>query len=104
MNSKWFYAPDAEVACFAGVWRSWRGERLAEQPGQKRRAREVRDWTLFAFLTTEANDIVRPVHEKAMPVILIEPAEQAEWLGGGEASLRLQRTLSDESLRIRYEA
>jgi hypothetical protein len=26
-------------------------ERLAEQPGQKRRAREERDWKLFAFLT-----------------------------------------------------
>ena len=75
--------PDVEVACFAGIWRPWSGERLAEQPGQKRRAREERDWTLFAFLTTDANDIVRPVHEKAMPVILIDPAEQNEWLGGG---------------------
>src|SRR5580693_7836143 len=27
---------------------------VAEQPGQKRRARERRDWTLYSFLTTDA--------------------------------------------------
>lgn len=103
MNSKWFVVPDAEVACFAGIWRPWRGERLAEQPGQKRRVREVRDWELFAFLTTEANDVVRPVHEKAMPVILVEPEQQRAWLKGDDA-LRMQRPLRNEQLRIRPEA
>lgn len=97
----WFYVPDVEVACFAGVWRPWHGERLSEQPGQKRRAREERDWKLFSFLTTEANDVVRPIHEKAMPVILIDPDEQNEWLGGGEASLRLQRPLPNAQLKLR---
>jgi putative SOS response-associated peptidase YedK len=101
VNSKWFVVPGHEVACFAGVWRPWKGERLAEQPGQKRRAREERDWSLYAFLTTEANDIVRPVHEKAMPVILVDPAEQTEWLLGGAESLRLQRPLPNDMLRIR---
>ena len=101
VNSKWFIVPGHEVACFAGVWRPWRGERLAEQPGQKRRAGELRDWKLFSFLTTEANDVVRPIHEKAMPVILIEPDEQSEWLQGGEKSLRLQRPLKNEQLLIR---
>lgn len=100
-DSSWFYVPDAEVAYFAGVWRQWRGERLAEQPGQKRRVREDRDWKLFSFLTTDANDIVRPVHEKAMPVILIDPVEQAEWFGGGEASLHLQRPLPNARLKMR---
>ena len=103
-DSSWFYVPDADVAYFAGVWRQWRGERLAEQPGQKRRAREDRDWKLFSFLTTDANDIVRPVHEKAMPVILIDPAEQNEWLGGGESSLRLQRPLPNTQLAMRVAA
>jgi len=101
VSSKWFVVPGHEVACFAGVWRPWKGERLAEQPGQKRRAREERDWSLYAFLTTEANDVVRPVHEKAMPVILVDPAEQTEWLEGGEASLRLQRALPNDMLCIR---
>jgi len=39
-----------------------------------------------------------------MPVILIDPAEQAEWLSGGAESLRLQRPLPNEMLRLRPEA
>ena len=100
-DSTWFTVPSVEVACFAGFWRPWKGERLAEQPGQKRRSREEREWKLFSFLTTDANDIVRPVHPKAMPVILIDPEEQDEWLEGGEESLHLQRTLPNEVLEIR---
>jgi putative SOS response-associated peptidase YedK len=30
---------------------------------------------LHGFLTTEPNEVLRPVHSKAMPVILTEPAE-----------------------------
>jgi putative SOS response-associated peptidase YedK len=100
-NSTWFACPGMEVAYFAGVWQSWQGMRFAEQPGKKRREKEERDWTLFAFLTTEANDVVRPVHDKASPVILLEPEEQAEWLGGGERSFRLQRPLPNEWLARR---
>jgi len=100
-NSTWFICPGVEIAYFAGVWQTWRGLRLAEQPGKKRREKEERDWTLFAFLTTDANDVVRPVHDKASPVILIDPEKQAEWLAGGERSFRLQRPLPNEQLTIR---
>jgi putative SOS response-associated peptidase YedK len=102
-DSTWFVVAGVEVAYFAGVWQTWRGLRLAEQPGKKRREREERDWTLFAFLTTEANDVVRPVHDKASPVILIDSAEQTEWLAGGEQSFRLQRPLPNEQLAIRSQ-
>jgi len=54
--------------------------RLAEQPGQRRRVREERDWVLFAFLTTEANAVARPVHENAMPFIIVDAKEQNKWL------------------------
>lgn len=94
----WFSVPHKEAAFFAGIWRPWHGERLAPVPGRTRRARQERDWSLYAFLTTEANDVVRPVHEKAMPVILHDLDECREWLGGGEASLRLQRPLPNEEL------
>ncbi|MBX7198506.1 MAG: SOS response-associated peptidase family protein [Rhodospirillaceae bacterium] len=100
-NSTWFYTPAAEVPCFAGIWRPWSGERLMAT-GKARRERVHRDdWHLYAFLTTEPNELVRPIHERAMPVILVDPAEQEEWLAGGEASLRLQRTLPDADLRVR---
>jgi putative SOS response-associated peptidase YedK len=97
-ESTWFSVRDHEVAFFAGVWRPWRGERLAEQPGKSRRARVEGDWELYAFLTTDANDIVRPVHEKAMPVILTDPDECREWLGGGSGSLRLQRPFAADQM------
>lgn len=100
-DSTWFVVPGVEVAYFAGVWQTWRGPRLAPQPGKKRREREERNWSLFAFLTTDANEVVRPVHEKASPVILVDPALQAEWLAGGEQSFRLQRPLPNEQLAIR---
>lgn len=101
-DSTWFSVKEAEVAFFAGVWRPWKGERLAEQPGKKRRAREERDWELYAFLTTDANDLVRPVHEKAMPVILTDPGECRAWLSGGSDSLdRLQRPYHATKMSVR---
>lgn len=96
----WFTVKDREVSFFAGVWRPWHGERLAEQPGKKRRAKTEGDWELYSFLTTEANNIVRPIHEKAMPVILTDPDECKEWLGGGAESLRLQRPYAVDAMTI----
>ena len=96
----WFAVPDKEVAFFAGIWRPWQGERLAPVPGKKRRSRQAADWSLFAFLTTEANRIVQPVHEKAMPVILHQTEACQAWLEGGEESLRLQRPLPENELQV----
>ena len=101
-DSTWFVTPETEVPCFAGIWRPWEGEGLAEQPSQKRRAREKRTWTLFSFLTTDANAIVKPIREKAMPVILTLPDEQTMWLNGDSSSLALQRPLANEQLQIRH--
>ncbi|ADM08777.1 hypothetical protein PB2503_03512 [Parvularcula bermudensis HTCC2503] len=43
---------------------------------------------------------MRPVHEKAMPVILTEPEEWKAWLAGGEDSLKLQHPLDNDRLAI----
>ena len=51
---------------FAGVWRPWNGAR-----GTKSNPVEG-DHLLYSFLTTEPNEIVRPIHQKAMPVVLTE--------------------------------
>jgi putative SOS response-associated peptidase YedK len=99
-DSTWFNVIDREIAFFAGIWRPWRGERLAEQAGKKRRAREERDWELFAFLTTEPNELIRPIHEKAMPVILTDADECREWLGGGAGSLHLQRPFEARAMAM----
>ena len=57
----WF-ALDADrpLFAFAGICRPWTGTRKGEDP----------EHLLFAFRTTEANDVVRPIHAKAMPVTL----------------------------------
>jgi putative SOS response-associated peptidase YedK len=76
---------------FAGIWRLWSGERKGES-GEHR---------LFAFLTTDSNDVVRPIHAKAMPVILTASEEWEIWLRGspGEAAA-LQNLLPNEALHI----
>ena len=88
----WFALSPARPAfAFAGIWRPWTGARKGET-GEHR---------LFAFLTTDANDLVRPVHPKAMPVLLTEPEEWEVWLGGSTAhALALQRPLADGRLMI----
>jgi putative SOS response-associated peptidase YedK len=69
----WFaLGSDRPLFAFAGIWRPWTGERK----------KETREHLLFSFLTTEASDIVRPIHAKAMPVMLTEPAERDAWLEG----------------------
>ncbi|RKR02694.1 SOS response-associated peptidase [Maricaulis maris] len=99
-RNAWFAVPGRDVAFFAGVWRPWQGERLAPVAGKSRRQRTPGDWRLYAFLTCEPNDVVAPIHPKAMPVILTDPEDCRAWLAGGEGSLALQRPLPDDQLEI----
>ncbi len=49
----------------------------------------------MAFLTTEPNSIVAPIHPKAMPVIL------SIWLNGSANETKaLQRRLPDDALEL----
>jgi putative SOS response-associated peptidase YedK len=43
----------------------------------------------FTSFTTEPNDFMRPIHEKAMPVILRTPEQQKLWLEAGDEELLL---------------
>lgn len=71
---RWFAPPDRGMLCFAGIWRIWRGDY-----GSKKEP-NVGEHSLFSFLTTAPNDLVRPVHAKAMPVVLATEAEREQWL------------------------
>ena len=99
-NPTWFTVPNQTISFFAGIWRPWRGSRLTVQAGKARRVRTEADWELYAFLTTKANDVLKPYHEHAMPVILTELEQWSLWLSGGEEGFRLQRPLPNESLSI----
>ena len=88
---------------FAGLVRRWHWGRdgLRKKSDEQFADDDVRTLAM-AFLTTEANDIVRPIHPKAMPVIL-KPDDYEQWLHGSADDARaLQRPLPDERLEIAF--
>jgi putative SOS response-associated peptidase YedK len=89
-----FARADGEPFFFAGLWRPWTGAR-----GTKKEP-VVGDHELFTFLTTWPNELVKPVHKKAMPVILSwEDAET--WLHEPiEDAIKLQRSAPEDMLVI----
>lgn len=77
----WFDVPSRPIVSFAGLWRP------------------TADRAVFAFLTTDANPLVAPIHPKAMPVLL-EPEDEASWLSGPvEAALALARPYPSQLMR-----
>lgn len=62
----WFRVTDASIAAFAGIWR------------------HSEEGRVYAFLTCEPNPQVKPIHPKAMPVIL-QPEDYQRWLAGEPA-------------------
>lgn len=65
----WFSQPGEPVGMFAGV--------MAQGP----------HGPAFAFLTTAANDQMRPIHEQAMPVIVAR-SDWSAWLDGSAQEAR----------------
>ena len=63
----WFAVNDQPVSCFAGIWR------------------QQEEGYCYAFLTCEPNPVVKPIHPKAMPVIL-QPEDYDRWLSGDDAA------------------
>jgi putative SOS response-associated peptidase YedK len=90
----WFALDDSRpLAFFAGIWTRWTSVRKV------REGETTND--LFAFLTTEPNPVVAPIHPKAMPVILTTRAEVDLWLTAPlKEALALQRPLPDGALRV----
>lgn len=91
----WFASTaDEPLMFFAGIWlKDWTSVRkIKEGPITI---------DLFAFLTTEPNGIVAPIHQKAMPVLLTTKDEVAAWLAAPwEEARALQRHLPDDKLKI----
>ncbi len=90
----WFALDESRpLAVFAGIWTNWTCVRKVKE------GETTND--LFGFLTTEPNDIVEPIHPKAMPVILTTPRQIEAWLTApSEEALKLQRPLPEGQLRI----
>ena len=57
--------------------------------------------TLYGFLTTDPNELVKPVHPDAMPVVLTTPAEVDQWLHAPvEEALTLHKPAAEDVLEI----
>jgi putative SOS response-associated peptidase YedK len=82
------------LAFFAGVWTPWACVRKIKTGWE--------DCEVFGFLTTEANAEVARHHDKAMPVILTEPADWDLWLSDAPWSevRPLQQPLPHGALEI----
>jgi len=79
----WFASADQPVFGVAGFW-----QKIGDQPG-------------FAMVTCDANDVVAPVHPKAMVTILAE-ADWDRWLSGSyEDLLALQQPYPAEHMSVR---
>lgn len=78
----WFDVPSRPIVSFAGIWRP------------------VEDGAVFAFLTTEPNPLVAPIHPKAMPVLLHEEDEE-RWLSASmEDALALAVPFPSQLMRV----
>ena len=82
----WFRVKEAEAFAFAGIWRPW------PEDGGGTEA--------MAFLTTEPNVLVGPVHAKAMPVILAPEDFEAWLMAPATEAVRLARPYPAEAMEI----
>ena len=90
----WFALDDDRpLGFFAGIRTEWTSVRKLKE-GETTNE-------LFAFLTTDANAVVAPIHPKAMPVILTTRDECEPWLTApAEEAMALQQPMPDDALRI----
>ena len=59
---------------FAGIWRNYKGAFKKDGP--------IVEIDVFAFMTTNPNELVATINHERMPVILTQEAEFQQWLNG----------------------
>ena len=86
---------------FAGFIKRWNWDK----DGPRKKSDELQQGTqvlAVAFLTTDPNAVVEPIHPKSMPVIL-RPGQFDDWLyGSATTAANLQRPLPSDALEIAF--
>ncbi|TKD51550.1 SOS response-associated peptidase [Sphingomonas baiyangensis] len=80
---RWFYVPSQPITSFAGVWRP------------------TENGPVMAFLTTEPNPLVAPIHPKAMPVLLAIDDELTWLFGSLDQALALAAPFPSQLMTVR---
>jgi putative SOS response-associated peptidase YedK len=84
---------DRPLFAFPGVWTRYRGP--------IRKNGENVDQEVFAFMTTEPNELTASVNHERMPVLLSKQEHFDTWLNGSpEEAFALARPYSAEAMRI----
>jgi len=79
----WFALPDQPIFAIAGFWQEIAGDKF------------------FAMVTCDANELVAPIHGKAM-VTILDRADYDRWLSGSyDDVLALQRPYPAERMNVR---
>ena len=78
---------------FPGVWTRYKG------PLKKNG--ETVEQEVFAFMTTEPNELTASINHERMPVLLTDPADFETWLSGStEEAFKLSRSYTADQMRI----
>ena len=92
----WFAVNGEEersLFAFPGVWTRYRGP-------LKKNGDNV-DQEVFAFMTTEPNELAQSINHERMPVLMSDPDDFETWLSGStEEAFKLARSYAAEQMRI----
>jgi putative SOS response-associated peptidase YedK len=81
------------VFAFPGVWTRYKGP-------LKKNGDSV-EQEVFAFMTTEPNELTASINHERMPVLLTDPADFETWLSGStEEAFKLARSYAADQMRI----
>jgi putative SOS response-associated peptidase YedK len=81
------------VFAFPGVWTLY--------TGPTRKGGEKVDLEVFAFMTTEPNELTASINHERMPVLLTDPADFDTWLSGSTSeAFKLARSYAADQMRI----
>ncbi len=90
----WFALDDDRTPfAFAGLWRSFKGKLKADG--------DTVELTMYSFLTTTPNNIVKPIHPTRMPVLLVGDDAHDTWMNGtADEAMALAKPYTDDGMKV----